>query len=135
LVSTTAKLRRFGHIEIRVRDLDESAAFYRDIFGLQRMEAEPPSRGICVCAANPEDNENCFGIVLTEGLPPSAELTGMDHFSFEVAHRGEVDAIYGRAQYLRARATRPRHFDGHYQVYVFDPNGYKVEVIARNGDR
>lgn len=131
MTSSGVTLRRIGHIEIRVRELKESAAFYRELLGFQQTEASPPSPNVCICRAHSRDDCS-FGLVLVEGLPPSVELAGLDHFSLEVVTKGEVDSLYAKACELGVRATRPRFFDGHYQTFVFDPTGYKVEIAARS---
>ncbi|GAG33295.1 unnamed protein product [marine sediment metagenome] len=73
-----------------------------------------------------------FRVVFTEGLPPNGDhLTGLDRVSFEVPCRETIDQIYDEARKRNARATQPRMYDGHWQIFVFDPDGYKVEVFAR----
>ena len=126
------KLRRIAHVELRVRDLGESTLFYRDLLGLARVDADPPNERVCVCTTASGAGEG-FEVVLTEGLPPGTEVAGLDHVSFEVATRRDVREIYEVARQRQVRATQPRMFDGHYQTYLFDPNGYKIEVIARHG--
>ncbi len=125
-------LRRIAHVELRVRDLAESTLFYRDLLGLERADADPPNERVCVCTSVSATGEG-FGVVLTEGLPPGTEVAGLDHVSFEVRTRRDVREIYEAARQRQVRATQPRMFDGHYQIYLFDPNGYKIEVIARHG--
>ncbi|UCF34619.1 MAG: VOC family protein [Phycisphaerales bacterium] len=130
------KLSRISHVELRVRNLDESAVFYRELFGLQPMQANPPSDKVCVCSALDPSGEEGISVVLAEGLPPNLELVGMDHLSFGVPAKDDVSEIYLRALQLGARATSPRVFDGRYQTFVFDPNGYKIEVAAEgNGTK
>lgn len=127
------KLRRIAHVELRVRDLGQSVAFYRDLLGLERTDAVPPSESTCVCTAKAETGER-FGLVLTAGLPSGTEVTGLDHVGFEVPTRQDVRDVYDEARRKSIRATQPREFNGYYQSYVFDPDGYKIEVIARPGD-
>jgi catechol 2,3-dioxygenase-like lactoylglutathione lyase family enzyme len=130
------KLRRISHVELRVRSLDESAVFYQELFGLQPREADPPSAKVRVCSVLDENGQEDVSVVLAEGLPPNLEPIGMDHLSFEVPADEDVSDIYFRALGLRARATSPRVFDGRYQTFVFDPNGYKIEVAAEgNGPK
>jgi catechol 2,3-dioxygenase-like lactoylglutathione lyase family enzyme len=128
------KLSRISHVELRVRNLDESAVFYQELFGLQPMQADPPSAKVCVCRALDEHGQEDISVVLAEGLPPNLEPIGMDHLSFEVPADEDVSDIYFRALGLRARATSPRVFDGRFQTFVFDPNGYKIEVASEGND-
>jgi catechol 2,3-dioxygenase-like lactoylglutathione lyase family enzyme len=126
------KLTGIGHVELRVRNLDESAAFYRDVFGLVRRPAAPPSDKVCLCVGVPASGDETFSIVLTEGLPLGTEIAGLDHVSLTVPNGQDVRDIYASATRLGVRRTAPRAFDGAYQTFVFDPNGYKIEVVAKN---
>ena len=126
------KLTGIGHVELRVRNLDESAAFYRDVFSLVRRPAAPPSDKICLCVGVPASGDETFSIVLTEGLPLGTEIAGLDHVSLTVPNGQDVRDIHASAARLGVRCTSPRTFDGAYQTFVFDPNGYKIEVVAKN---
>ena len=123
-------LTRIGHVELRVRDLDPSAAFYHDVFGMVRREASPPSNNVCVCAGVPASGGEEFTIVLTKGLPLSTELAGLDHVSLSALTEQDVRDIYAKADQLGFRCTKPRHFDGAFQTFIFDPDGYKIEVMT-----
>lgn len=132
LDNVRTKLTGIGHVELRVRNLDESAAFYRDVFGLVRRPAAPPSDKVCLCVGVPASGDLTFSIVLTEGLPLGTEIAGLDHVSLTVPNGQDVRDIHASAARLGVRCTAPRTFDGAYQTFVFDPNGYKIEVVAMN---
>ena len=68
-----------------------------------------------------------------EGLPPGDHLTGLDRVGFEVPSREQVNLIYDEATRLQIRATRPRVYEGRWLTFVFDPDGYKIEVFAQAG--
>jgi catechol 2,3-dioxygenase-like lactoylglutathione lyase family enzyme len=77
---------------------------------------------------SPLDSE----VVFTEGLPPGDHLAGLDRVSFEVPSPESVDRVYEKARTRNARATQPRLYEGHWQTFIFDPDGYKVEVFAQH---
>ena len=124
-------MARIEHVELRVRDLDESARFYCDVFGLERRAATPPNARVCVCVGAPASGGEGFSVVLTEGLPPSTDLAGLDHVGFNAPTEQDVRGIYAKARQLGFRCTTPRFFDGAFQTFVFDPNGYKIEITVR----
>jgi catechol 2,3-dioxygenase-like lactoylglutathione lyase family enzyme len=126
------KLTGIGHVELRVRNLDESDAFYRDVFGLVRRPADPPSDKVCSCVGVPASGDETFSIVLTEGLPLGTEIAGLDHVSLTVPHGQDVRDIHAGACRHGVRCTSPRRFNGAYQTFIFDPNGYKIEVVAKD---
>jgi catechol 2,3-dioxygenase-like lactoylglutathione lyase family enzyme len=124
------RLQRIGHVELRVRNLDQSASFYCDMFGLTRRESSPPSGKMCVCVGAPASGCEGFSLVLTEGLPLGTDLAGLDHVGFNVPTEQDVRDTYARACRLGVRCTTPRACDGLLQTFIFDPNGYKLEVTS-----
>ena len=118
---------RIGHVSLRVRNLRRSGGFYRDLFGLHSRQVKPPSMVSWVCAPAGDELPR-FSLVLTQGLPLGSEISGLDHVSLVVATENDVDEVCRRATEMGARATQPRHYAGHYQTFVFDPDGYKIEV-------
>jgi catechol 2,3-dioxygenase-like lactoylglutathione lyase family enzyme len=121
-----------SHVELRVRNLDESAKFYVNLLGLERRSVIPPSAKTCECGAT-TDSGSYFSIVLAEGLPNGVPVSGVDHVSFAVSTDDDVIAVYEKARTRQVPATEPRMYDGHYQTFIFDPNGYKIEVISSEG--
>jgi catechol 2,3-dioxygenase-like lactoylglutathione lyase family enzyme len=126
----TTKIAGIGHVELRVRSLQESVTFYCNVFDLRRQETVPRLENQCVCVGAPASGSGLFGVVVAEGFPAGAELAGLDHVGMRVSTEQDVRDIYARARELGYRATKPRVFNGHYQVFVFDPDGYKLEVFV-----
>lgn len=119
------------HIHLRVREVDRSAEFYEAVLGLERRVMDAPSSAGCALVPANSGSFPCFAIMLTAGLPSSADLSGMDHFSVAVRNDADVEEAHSKAVARGARTTRPRIYDGRYQSFVFDPDGYKIEVVAR----
>jgi len=71
-----------------------------------------------------------FELVLTQGLPPGDYLVGLDHFAFEAASSELVDRLYRRAIKRAFQATRPRLLNGRWKCFLFDPDGYKIEISS-----
>ena len=113
-----------SHVSLRVRDVQASAAFYYDLLGLEPHAANPPRSGVQICSAG------AFGVVLTQGLSADADLSGVDHFAFSLTSPDDVNSVHQHARQMGARTTQPRVYDGFYQTFVFDPDGYKVELLA-----
>jgi hypothetical protein len=49
----------------------------------------------------------------------------------EVATAQDVRRAYEAAKAHGFCATEPRVYGGHYQTFLFDPDGYKVEIMTR----
>jgi len=54
----------------------------------------------------------------------------MDHLSLEVSRAEDLEDLYAAAAARGAQATRPRTYGGYYQTFIFDPDGYKIEVVS-----
>ena len=126
----TTRIIGIGHFELRVRNLQDSVRFYCDVFGLRCQETSPRLENQRVCVGVPASGSGLFGVVLSEGFPAGAELAGLDHVGMSVSTEQDVRDIYARARELGHHATGPRVFDGHFQAFLFDPDGYKLEVFA-----
>jgi glyoxylase I family protein len=59
---------------------------------------------------------------------------GIEHLAFEVDTRDEVDAAHERCVADGVRIHFPpeedRDVDGYYALFVFDPDGMRIEVFA-----
>ena len=126
-----ADVPNLSRICLRVRDPERSVEFYRAVFGLELVRYQSDG-GAATCTRRSTDAQACFQVVFTDGLPPGDHLTGLDRVSFEVPSRDSVDCIYENARKQKARATQPRLYEGHWQTFIFDPDGYKVEVFTRS---
>lgn len=121
---------QINHVSLRVRDLQRSAAFYCQLLGLELRPAVPPGDSACLCAVPAASSSVSFGIALMQGLPHGAEPVGLDHISFAVPTADDVDDLYAAALARGVPATAPRLYAGFYQTFLFDPDGYKIEVLA-----
>jgi catechol 2,3-dioxygenase-like lactoylglutathione lyase family enzyme len=132
---TSANAPHLSRICLRVRDPGRSAEFYRTVLGLASGQNTGDGSGSTISVQRSANTPTGFEVVFAEGLPPGDHLTGLDRISFEAASRECVDYIYEEARKRHARATQPRLYEGHWQTFIFDPDGYKVEVFshAQNG--
>jgi catechol 2,3-dioxygenase-like lactoylglutathione lyase family enzyme len=125
-----ARLKRIDHVELRVRDLAQSEAFYEKLLGLTRDRAREQGDDVGVYLSDAADA--AFSIVLVEGVPNGMEMIGLDHICLEVESKRDVDVIHAAARSSGTQTTVPRFHQKRYQTYVFDPNGYKIEIAAHS---
>jgi len=116
---------RISHVHLRVRDLARSAAFYRELLGLHARAVDESTGGVWVC----ESPAGGFRIALTQGLGGPAS-GGVDHIAIEVDSAADVQRAFQESTARGWRATRPRIYEDHVQTFVFDPDGYKIEILA-----
>ncbi|ADB52947.1 VOC family protein [Conexibacter woesei] len=120
----------FDHIGFEVADLARAAHFYDAVFfalGARRMfESEH-------ALAWDVDDPQLW--VVTRGLPPAP---GYGHVALRARGRVAVDAAHaagvahGGAD-LGAPGPRPQYGHGCYAGYLRDPDGLRVELVARSG--
>jgi catechol 2,3-dioxygenase-like lactoylglutathione lyase family enzyme len=121
---------RISHVSLRVRDLESSARFYCEVFGLVRAPASHPDLRACRCLGAAGNGHESFVVELVQGRPPEG-LSTLDHFSIEVDVPESAQGIYQRALDRNARATALRLAGEWWRCVIFDPDGHKVGVVAR----
>lgn len=121
---------RIHHVKLRVRDLERSTEFYTGLFGFQRR---PRLAGPLIqeCTIRQEDGGE-FGIVLSQWSQQEVTPHTLDHISLEVPGYEDVFDLYRRARQLEAQATAPRFYERHWQTFIFDPDGHKIEILTRD---
>ena len=127
---TPTLLRRIHHIKLRVHDLERSVEFYHHVLGLERRPTLGTDGCERICTSPSTGPGTGFAIVLSNGLPAGMPPMGVDHFGFEVGGVPEVVDICRAAMGAGALVVGPRLYDGCFQTFIFDPDGYKIEVLA-----
>jgi catechol 2,3-dioxygenase-like lactoylglutathione lyase family enzyme len=128
--SPSIAVRRIQHVCLRVRDLARSLAFYCGVLGFEEHNGgtcEKPGR---ICRLLDSETGATFELVLTLGLPPGDYLVGLDHLAFETSSRELVERVYHRAVDGSFQAAMPRLHNGRWKTWLFDPDGYKIEISA-----
>jgi len=125
----TGFVLRLRHVRLRVRDLDRSVAFYRDLFGFRPEPHQGPNGQSCeqLVAAPHGDT---FGFVLVRG--PGRDIAGpLEQISFETATVDDAVELYRKARAVGAQAIQPRFCGGAWRTFVFDPDGHKLEITVK----
>jgi lactoylglutathione lyase len=134
---TTMKVKNLDHLNMSVRDLDESVQWYGRIFGFKKVE-EDVQEGVrwaviqagdaMLCIYEHPDYEfhDRFGLA-------DRKLFGMSHFALRIddpeswlaiAERENIKFMYdGEIPWPHSRAW-----------YIQDPTGYEIEVACWNND-
>ena len=117
--------RLIDHIQLVVRDLGASQAFYAAIFEVLKVPMGGTGPGFFWADelfVSTSDSEAAQGV-----------LTGRHHLAFQAQDRAMVDAFYQQAlahggKDNGAPGERPYH-PGYYAAFVLDPDGNNIEAV------
>jgi lactoylglutathione lyase len=128
---------RFLHTMLRVRDLDRSLDFYTRLLGMRLLMRRefPTGRFTLAFVGYGEDRETCPTIELTHNwdqAEPYSIGTGFGHLALGVADLHGTCARLAREGVSIPRPPGPMKHGGAAIAFIEDPDGYRIELIARN---
>jgi lactoylglutathione lyase len=117
------QIKGYNHVGLSVKDMYASAAFYRDIIGLEIIEVPENLRPIRVWFKIGEGQE----LHLLAGRKDTVTNNDRNaaHFSLTIENADPVEA------FLKSKNIpyhRQQRFDKAWQIYVTDPDGYVIEL-------
>jgi catechol 2,3-dioxygenase len=130
----TAPARSFAidslnHVVLRVRDIERSESFYRDVLGLEVRRRRAGHSVFFTCGRNDHD----VAIFSVGREAPAAEdnRAGLYHFALRL--EGGIEAL--RAAYRHFRANEVdivgiTHHGDTKSIYLKDPDGIEIEIYC-----
>jgi len=127
-------IRAIHHVDLAVRDVERSLAFYLALLGPLGLHEELRHRTY----RGSEDvvylraGDQYLGLRPADGGEHHYHDVGIEHLAFYVDTPHEVDEAYQRCLEIGARIHFPpeedRNFPGYYELFVFDPDGIRIEI-------
>jgi catechol 2,3-dioxygenase-like lactoylglutathione lyase family enzyme len=130
--------RGIHHVDLAVTDVARSLGFYLSLLGPLGWAEEvryPTYRGTeeVIYLKDPATGA-MLGLRPADGGRHHYYDVGIEHLAFEVDSRAEVDAAHERClasgEQVHFPPEEDRDVDGYYAVFVFDPDGMRVEVFC-----
>ena len=120
---------RLGHVQLRVRDLARSRAFYERLLGWSIREA---GRGVAFLGPGPDHHALAL-LEVGEDAPAVPFAVGLSHVAFEVSGLEAFVETYRR---LARNGTAVSGFDlgVSWSLYLKDPDGNEVELYCDTRD-
>jgi catechol 2,3-dioxygenase-like lactoylglutathione lyase family enzyme len=121
--SRIVRAARVNHVSIPANDLEESARFYEELFGMERLPTARFDQPVLWLKLG----EQQLHLFAREGHTPTLS----QHFGMDV---DDFDAFYAKAKAMGVLDTRSfgasmrSHPSGWVQVYLRDPAGNLLEV-------
>lgn len=117
--------RLIDHLQLVVRDLEQSKRFYRALFDVLGVPIGGEGPGFFWAdelVVSSVDSPAAFG-----------ELTGRAHFAFQAPDRATVERAYQAGLAAGGRdhgepGLRPYH-PGYYAAFLLDPDGNNIEIV------
>ena len=133
-------VRGIHHVDLAVADVERSLAFYLALLGPLGVveDARYPSyRGteeVVYLRIGPQ----LLGLRPADGGEHRYHEVGLEHLAVTVDTRDELDHAYERCVALGAHVHFPpqedRDVPGYWAFFVFDPDGFRIEVVHWPGD-
>lgn len=124
----TLKVARLAHLVLRVRDLERSEKFYREVLGL-KVTAQIPGRMTFLAASDASSHELGLMAVSPSAPGPDPRRAGLYHFAWQVDSLEELQAFEKR---LREKGVEVVGVGDHgisLGYYFLDPDGNEIEVF------
>ncbi|MBL7491978.1 VOC family protein [Frankia sp. AgB1.9] len=131
------EIKELGHLVLYVRNVERSAAFYRDVLGFRQIMPDPsgdnPLRFPAAAFSSGRTHHELLLIEVGEdaaSLPPGRRL-GLYHFGLKVGDtddelRAVLDHIVGAGVQIAGASD---HTVTH-SLYIYDPDGNEIELYV-----
>jgi len=128
------EVKELGHLVLYVRDLERSAAFYRDVLGWRQLSFDPV--GFPAAAFSAPSNRTHHELLLIEvgedaqDLPRGRHI-GLYHFGIKVGDSDdELREALRAVQAAGATVVGASDHTVTHSLYVLDPDGNEIELYV-----
>ena len=124
------KIKRTGHLVLRVKDLERSKRFFTEILGLPLVGDN--GKGMLFFSTDVNENHHMLAIRQAKDAAalPDPEQVGMEHVAYELNSFAELQEAY---RIFKENNVKIRHTVFHgvtKSIYFYDPDGNMLEVYC-----
>jgi catechol-2,3-dioxygenase len=122
------RLKKLGHIQLRVADIERSKAFYRDVLGFRVAEQDPKHGDLFMTLG-----EDFHTLDMAQHESPEtgrgpARPVGVAHIAFQVASYEALGEAYRTLLQHSVRIERAMDHMNQRSSYFVDPDGNRLEI-------
>jgi catechol-2,3-dioxygenase len=122
------KLKKLGHIQLRVADLERSKAFYRDVLGFRVAEQDPKHGDLFMTLGEDFHTVDMAQHENPEIARSPARPLGVAHIAFQVANYEALGEAYRTLLDYGVRIERAMDHVNQRSIYFSDPDGNRLEI-------
>ena len=124
------KIQKLGHVVLRVRDIERSARFYRDVLGLQEM-ARYQKAMVFFSIDGTNHHDLAIMSVGPKAASPSPSDTGLYHIALKIGD--DIEDLRKAKQWLEQKGVTISGTADHTvskSLYIADPDGIEIELYV-----
>ena len=125
------KIRRVGHLVLRVKDVARSRRFFEEVLGFPVVATN--ERGMVFFSTDVKDNHHMLALMppVKEGAQmPTRDQVGMQHVSFELGSFAELQDAWRLFKEKGVEINYTVYHGVTKSIYFFDPDGNELEVYC-----
>jgi catechol 2,3-dioxygenase len=125
------RVRNVGHVVLKVRDIERSARFYRDVLGLKEVARGEFGRPMAFFSTGDNHHDIAVMEMGADAPAPPAEATGLYHVALRIGTT--LDELRAARAHLEAHGITKLRVRDHVvsqSIYVDDPDGNMVELFV-----
>jgi catechol 2,3-dioxygenase len=125
------KVRNVGHVVLKVRDIERSARFYRDVLGLKEVARANFSRPMAFFSTGDNHHDVAVMEVGPDAALPQRGDVGLAHVALVIGTT--LDELRAAKAHLEANGYTKLRLTDHkvtQSIYLDDPDGNGVELYV-----
>jgi len=125
------QVRNVGHVVLKVRDIERSARFYRDVLGLKEVARGHFGRPMAFFSTGDNHHDVAVAEVGPDAPAAADEAVGLAHVALRIA--GGVPELRAALAHLEAHGitqVRLRDHTVSQSIYLGDPDGNTIELYV-----
>ena len=126
-------VKKLLHTRYRVKDLEKTVAFYKDVLGLQEIRRHTSGRGSRLVFFKAPESEEEIEICKFDQSGPVVVGPDLTHLAFEVDDLDKFAREAAAKGYPLSDGPHPSS-GGSKIAFIDAPEGYEIELIQRGRD-